>query len=193
MLFYMGVEARVGGNIILARRTFVQKRGGDALWEKVLAHLPPEDAKSLRRVLLVTTSYPLALNLKLDEAIAKELYPTDGRRAFLEMGRASAETNLTGPQRAFVRPNDPHHLLSFAEAIYAYYYGQGRRIYQRTGPKSAVLTTLEAPASTPADCLTVVGWHERAIELSGGKDVQVVETRCRAKGDVVCEYRCSWS
>jgi uncharacterized protein (TIGR02265 family) len=186
-------EARVGGNIILARRTFVQQRGGDALWERVLKHLPEEDAKSLRRVLLVTTSYPLDLNLKLDEAIARELYPGDPRRAFLEMGRASAEVNLKGPHRAFVREGDPHHLLSFTETIYAYYYGEGRRTYEKTGANSATLTTHGAPPATPGDCLTVVGWHERAIELSGGREVQVVESRCRTRGDTVCEYRCAWT
>jgi uncharacterized protein (TIGR02265 family) len=186
-------EARVGGNIILARRTFVQQHGGEVLWDRVLRHLSDDDARSLRRVLLVTTSYPLDLNLKLDEAIAKELYPSDPRRAFLEMGRSSAEVNLKGPHRAFVRENNPHHLLSFTETIYAYYYGEGRRTYEKTGPSSATLTTHGAPVSTPGDCLTVVGWHERAIELSGGKNVQVVETLCRTRGDVVCEYRCAWS
>jgi uncharacterized protein (TIGR02265 family) len=186
-------DARVGGNIILARRSFVVQRGGDALWEKVLQHLAPDDAKALRRTLLVTTSYPLSLNLKLDEAIARELYPGDGRRAFLEMGRSSADVNLMGPQKAFVREGDPHHLLSFAESIYAYYYGEGRRTYEKTGPRSATLVTSGAPAATPADCLTVVGWHERAIELSGGNEVQVVEIRCRTRGDAVCEYHCSWS
>jgi uncharacterized protein (TIGR02265 family) len=192
MLFCMN-DARVGGNIILARRSFVQQRGGDALWEKVLAHLPVDDAKALRRTLLVTTTYPLSTNLKLDEAIARELYPADGKRAFLEMGRSSADVNLTGPQKAFVRAGDPHHLLSFAETIYAYYYAEGRRTYEKTGPKTATLVTYDAPAATPGDCLTVVGWHQRAIELSGGKEVQVVETRCRSRGDLVCEYRCSWS
>jgi uncharacterized protein (TIGR02265 family) len=186
-------DGRVGGNIILARRMFVQQHGGEVLWERVLRHLPEDDAKALRRVLLVTTSYPLELNLKLDEAIARELYPGDPRRAFLEMGRSSAEVNLKGPHRAFVRESDPHHLLSFTETIYAYYYGEGRRTYEKTGPNSATLTTHGAPPSTPGDCLTVVGWHERAIELSGGRNVQVVETRCRTHGDSVCEYRCAWN
>lgn len=185
-------EARVGGNIILARRTFVQQRGGEALWERVLGHLDPEDAKSLRRVLLVTTSYPLDLNLKLDEAIAREISPGDPKRAFLEMGRASAEVNLKGPHRAFVRESDPHHLLSFTETIYAYYYGEGRRTYEKTGPNSATLTTHGAPPATPGDCLTVVGWHERAIEMSGGRSVKVEEVQCRSRGDAVCEYRCAW-
>lgn len=184
--------AQVGGNIILARRRFVLDRGGEALWERVLGHLPPEDAKQLRRTLLVTGAFPLELNLRLDQAIAKELYPNDPRRAFLEMGRASAEVNLKGPQRAFLREGDPHGLLSFAEAIYAYYYGEGRRTYEKTSANSARLTTLDAPPSTPADCLTVVGWHQRAIELSGGRNAQVVETRCRSRGDQVCEYLCSW-
>ena len=181
----------VGGNIILARRSFVVDRGGERLWERVLGHLG-EDAKGLRRTLLVTQSYPLELNLKLDQAIADELYPGAPERAFLEMGRASADVNLRGTQRAFVRDGDPHHLLSFAESIYAYYYGEGRRTYEKTGPASAVLITYDAPPCTPGDCLTVVGWHERAIELSGGRNVKVSETKCRSRGDLVCQYDCSW-
>lgn len=182
----------VGGNIILARRSFVLKHGGEAAWDRVLLSLPPEDAQKLRRTLLVTQGYPLDLNLRLDQAIAKELYPREPDRAFLEMGRASADVNLSGTQKAFVRPGDPHHLLSFAESIYAYYYGEGRRTCQKTGPTSAVLTTHDAPPATPGDCLTVVGWHQRAIELSGGTNVRVSETKCRSRGDEVCEYHCSW-
>jgi uncharacterized protein (TIGR02265 family) len=184
--------ANVGGNIILARRKFVLARGGEALWERVLTRLPEEDARQLRRTLLVTGTWPLALNLRLDEAIAKELYPGDPQQAFIEMGRSSADVNLSGPQRGFLRQGDPHGLLSFAETIYAYYYGEGRRTYQKTSESSATLTTYDAPPSTPGDCLTVVGWHQRAIELSGGRNVQVLETRCRSRGDGTCEYQCSW-
>lgn len=184
--------ARVGGNILLARRTFVLARGGLRVWERILSRLPEDDRKALRRTMLVTTTYPLELNLRLDEAIAQELSPGDPKRAFLEMGRASAEVNLRGPHKAFLKEGDPQHLLSFAETIYAYYYGEGRRTYQKTGPTSAVLTTHNAPRATPGDCLTVVGWHERAIELSGGRNVKVVETKCRSRGQLVCEYQCSW-
>jgi uncharacterized protein (TIGR02265 family) len=182
----------VGGNILLARHAFVKAKGGEQLWQRVLSHLPAEDQKLLRRTLLVTSSYPLELNLRLDEAIARELHPGEPERAFLEMGQSSAEVNLRGPHKPFLRQADPHYLLSFTEMIYAYYYNEGRRTYEKTGPTSATLTTHDAPPATPGDCLTVVGWHQRAIELSGGKNVKVVETRCRSKGDTVCEYRCSW-
>lgn len=187
------MDGTVGGNIILARRTFVLDRGGTETWERILAHLPPDDAARLRRTLLVTSMFPLELNARLDAAIARELYPGESERAFLEMGRSSADVNLGGPQKAFLREGDPHHLLGFTDTIYAYYYGEGRRAYQKTGPTSAVLTTYDAPLCTPGDCLTVVGWHERALELSGGRDVKVIEVRCRCRGDTVCEYQLSWS
>jgi len=186
------MPAHIGGNVILARRKYVLERGGEALWERVLRHLPAEDVKQLRRTILVTAQWPLALNIRLDEAIAKEIYPSEPERAFLEMGRASAEVNLRGAQRAFVTAGDPHGLLSFAETIYAYYYGEGRRTYRKTSPRSATLTTFDAPPSTPGDCLTVVGWHERAIEICGGNRPSVRETLCRSRGDAVCEYHCSW-
>ncbi|MGZ6125530.1 MAG: hypothetical protein ACXWLR_11260, partial [Myxococcales bacterium] len=70
-------------------------------------------------------------------------------------------------------------------------YGEGRRTYEKTSPRSATLTTYDAPPATPADCLTVVGWHQarhRAVRWTQ----QVLETRCRSRGDQVCEYRCSW-
>jgi uncharacterized protein (TIGR02265 family) len=188
----MAGERHVGGNILFARRSFVQKRGGDELWERVLKHLPAEDAKELRRTVLVTATYPFELNVRLDDAIAEVLFPGEPDRAFIEMGRASAEVNLSGPQKGFVHQGDPHYLLSLAETIYAYYYGEGRRTYVKTGPSSATLVTHDAPESSRRDCLTVVGWHQRAIELSGGKDVSVQEVRCRSRGDTVCEYRCGW-
>jgi uncharacterized protein (TIGR02265 family) len=187
------MASTIGGHVILARRTFVMDAGGVELWERVLARLPADDATQLRRTLLVTTTYPLDLNLRLDEAIARELYPAEPQRAFREMGRKSADVNLGGAQRSFVREGDPHHLLALTETIYAFYYGEGRRAYDKTGEKSAVLTTYDAPPSTPGDCATVVGWHERALELSGAKDVKVVETRCRNRGDTVCEYTLTWS
>ena len=187
------MTSTVGGNIILARRAFVVDRGGQALWDRILAKLPEAYSAQLQRTLLVTSRYPLEIGLRLDEAIAAELYPGEPERAFLELGRASADLNLGGPHKAFVRKGDPHHLLSFTETIYSYYYGEGRRTYAKTGPTSAVLTTYDAPPSTPADCLTVVGWHGRALELSGAREVKVVEVLCRSRGDAQCEYHLSWS
>ncbi len=184
---------RIKGGVIKARLEFVRARAGEAGVAAVLARLPAEDQEVLRGWVLPVTWYPLDLNLRLDDAIAAVLSPGNRDRIFLEMGRASADSNLGGPQRPFVREGDPHFLLRAAPQIYSVYYQVGRRTYEKTGETSAVLRTYDAESVTRTDCLTVVGWHQRAIEMCGGKAVKVVETRCRSRGDPHCEYHCEWT
>ena len=43
-----------------------------------------------------------------------------------------------------------------------------------------------------ADGNLVLGWHEKAIELCGGKRAHATEPICRAKGGALCEYLCEW-
>jgi len=182
----------IKGNVVLARLKYVREAGGEPALQAILDRLPPEDRKLFSGWILPITWYPLDVCLRLDDAIASVMSPHDRASVFLAMGRASADANLSGPHRPYVRKGDPHFLLQATPQIYGAYYAVGRRTYERTGETSAVLTTHGAESVTETDCLTVVGWHVRAIELCGGKDVSVVEKRCVARGDEVCEYRCSW-
>jgi len=184
---------RIKGAVLQSRLKFLREVAGEDGLAKVLASLPPADREVLSGSILTVLWYPLDLNLRLDAAIALALSPEDRSRIFLDMGRASAEQNLTGVHRAYVRQGDPHFLLSNAPLVYAAYYAAGSRTYQKVGEKAAVLRTLDAETISATDCLTVVGWHRRAIELCGGTDVKVVETQCRARGAPHCEYRCEWS
>lgn len=185
-------NSRIKGTVIISRLNMVRQQGGQARVDEVLKRLPPEDQALLRRLILPINWYPFELNLRLDAAIADVLSPEDRARAFMEMGRASAEENLKGAQHVFVRPGDPQFLLSQAPQIYRFYYAVGSRTYEKTGPKSAILRTFGAENVTETDCLTIVGWHQRAIELSGGRAVRVFHPRCVAKGAPHCEYSCSW-
>jgi uncharacterized protein (TIGR02265 family) len=184
---------QIKGNVLASRLEYVRAKGGEPAVEAVLARLPAADQEVLRGWILPISWYPLELNLRLDDAIAAVLSPHDRSRVFLDMGRASADASLPGPQRPYVKAGDPHFLLRSSPQIYGAYYRVGRRTYERTGECSAVLRTFDAESVTATDCLTVVGWHERAIELSGGKDVRVVERKCRARGDPNCEYACEWT
>jgi uncharacterized protein (TIGR02265 family) len=187
-----GESPGIKGSVLRSRLTYVRERGGEAGAAKVLALLPEADRAVLTGWILNTSWYPLELNLRLDDAIAQVFAPDDRRRVFLEMGRASADVNLTGPHRHFVDPHDPHTLLSQSTVIYAAYYAVGRRDYERTGATSCVLRTFDAESVTETDCLTVIGWYVRAIEMCGGQDVQVDEPVCRARGGDHCEYACRW-
>ena len=187
-----GVGNRIKGGVLVSRLAYIPAVGGAGALLRVMARLSAADREILQGYLLPTSWYPLDLNLRLDNAIAEELFAHDPRSGFLEMGRASAQKSLTGSQSMFLKAGDPHFLLAQAQVIYRMYYAVGKRSYEKSGPKSAVLRTSDAEAVTTTDCLTVVGWHIRALELCGASGVVVTEPRCRAKGDPVCEYELSW-
>jgi uncharacterized protein (TIGR02265 family) len=181
---------QIKGSVVKSRLAFVEEHSGKDGVERVLASLPEDDRKALRSVVTVKW-YPLALGTRLDEAIVKVL--GGGKPEFFErLGAASAEKNLTTVHKAFVTQGDPHAFLTRTPAIYSMYYEKGRREYEKTGDRSAVLTTHDAEVFSAPDCLTIVGWHRRALEICGARSVRVVEDECRAKGGSVCRYALSW-
>ena len=187
------MSSKSGGNVkggaIKSRLEFVRDRGGEPAVQSVLARLPEIDRQACAHV-LTGMWYPFGLNERLDEAIAAEI--GIGEQVFLLMGEKSATHNLGAAHRAFVVDRDPHGLLRRAAQIYQMYYDTGRRTYEKLGETKAQLTTWESATFSKHDCLTVVGWHRKAIEMCGGSHVRVIETRCRSKGADVCEYTCEW-
>ncbi len=183
-------SGKVKGGAIQSRLAFVRDHGGEGAVERVLERLAEEDRRACEHV-FAAAWYPFELNQRLDEAIAAELGMGD--KVFILMGEKSATHNLGSTHRAFVTERDPHGLLKRAAQIYQAYYDTGHRTYERLSDTKAVLRTFESETYSTHDCLTVVGWHRKAIEMCGGTNVRVTETKCRARGGDVCEYVCEWS
>jgi uncharacterized protein (TIGR02265 family) len=181
---------QIKGTVLKSRLAFVEEHGGPDALQRVLASLSAEDQRDLGQVLPVKW-YPFELGKRLDDGIVAVL--GGGQPAFfLKLGEASAERNLGTIHRGFLAPGNPHGFLSKAPVIYSLYYETGRREYQKVGEREAVLTTHDAETFSAPDCLTVVGWHRRALELCGVTGVEIKEEECRAKGGQVCRYRITW-
>ena len=186
-----GAPVRVKGSVLRSRLTFVEEQAGADAVLRVKARLSAADQQTVGRM-LPTGWYPFELASRLDQAIVDEL--GGGRpEYFLRLGASSAERNLTGVHRAFLRPGDAHAFLAQAPEIYAFYYDRGRRTYEKTGEREGVLTTFEAETYSAPDCLTVVGWYAKALEICGATGVSVTEEECRARGGSVCRYRLRWA
>jgi uncharacterized protein (TIGR02265 family) len=182
---------RIKGAVLKSRLAFVEEVGGAAALDQVLTRLPPEQQADARG-LLASKWYPFELGKRLDDAIVQVL--GGGKpEFFLKLGRASAEKNLAGVHKDFLVAGDPHAFLAKAPLIYSFYYDTGRREYRKTGATEGVLTTHDATTFSAPDCLTVVGWYVRALEMCGAKDVVVAEEECRARGGGVCRYRVRWA
>ena len=184
----------VKGILFGARMKYLSAQGA-AKRDQVLAHLSQGDRETLTGALLPNTWYPADLLVRLDRVIADTLVQGDRRELFKEMGRFSADVNLRpgGVQRSYLKEGDAQVFLRHVPRMYTTVHGvDGRRIYERMGDSSAVIRSLPGGEVSVDECLTTVGWLERGIELSGGRDVRVTETQCLAKGAPCCEYRCEW-
>lgn len=181
---------QIKGAVLKARLALIEELAPGTGLQAVLGRLPPDEAAVLGS-LLATSWYPFEMGRRLDAAIVAELGGGDPK-FFERIGAASAEQNLRGVHKQFLVEGDPQEFLSRAPMIYAFYYDQGRREYEKTGPKEAVLTTRGAEVFSVPDCATVVGWHRRALEMCGASNPRVVEEECRARGGQVCRYRLTW-
>ncbi|HTC23335.1 MAG TPA: TIGR02265 family protein [Gemmatimonadales bacterium] len=181
---------QVKGAVLKSRIAFIEENFGKDAVQQVLATLPPDDQRPFR-LLFTSNWYPFELGKRLDDAIVRVV--GQGRADFFErLGAASAEKNLSSLHAGYLTPGDPQAFLGKAPQIYSLYYETGRREYTATGPTAGTLTTYDAETFSAPDCLTVVGWYRRALELCGAKRVSVVEDECRAKGGAVCRYRVRW-
>lgn len=181
---------QVKGAVLKSRLAFVEEHFTKDAVQRVLRSLAAEDQRPLR-MLFTSNWYPFELGRRLDDAIMRVL--GNGRADLFErLGAASADKNLGSLHSGYLTPGDPHAFLAKAPQIYALYYETGRREYQRTGEKSGLLTTRDAETFSAPDCLTVVGWYRRALELCGAQGVAVAEEECRATGGAVCRYQVSW-
>jgi uncharacterized protein (TIGR02265 family) len=182
--------ARVKGGALLSRLAFVRDHRGEEGVQRVLERLGPDDRLACSQI-LTGGWYSFDMNDRLDAAVAAEMGM--GEKVFLLMGEKSGEQNLKGAHRSMLSDGDPHGLLRRAPQIYQMYYDTGRRTYERLGDKKAVIRTHEAATFSKHDCLTIIGWHRKAIEMCGGINPRVTETKCRAAGADVCEYVCEWT
>lgn len=184
-------DQKIKGSIIKSRIELIRKEIGDDGLDRVLDRLPEEDRRLLQRVVAVAW-VDFAVGKRLDDAIVAEM--GGGSTQFFErLGEASAEVNLGTLHSAFVNPGGPMAFLAKAPQIYRLYYDVGWREFEQTGEREGVLTTHEAETFSKTDCLTVIGWYRKALEMCGATNVVIHEEECRATGGSVCRYRVSWS
>jgi hypothetical protein len=190
----MASQGKVKGTLLLSRMKYLRANGAGAV-RAALERLPPADRELLDGMLLLPSCwYPGDLLKRLDDAIANSLARGERAAILIDIGHFSADLNLgpTGVLRPYLRENDPHALLREVPRIHASLHGGTERRYERLGDRAAVVRSARVDGREGDDCLTTVGWLRRAIELCGGRNVQVVEAACLARGGSCCEYRCEW-
>lgn len=180
---------RVKGSMVRAHLQFVRDRLGETALAAVMKELPPAAANEVNG--LLASSWCSFENLiLLDRAIAR-VAKRDERELMRELGRHSAQVNLSTIYRAFNR-EDIHDFFRHSAALHRQFQDFGDCIYEQVGPTHCRITIRNAACYSPAYCASETGYLEEVIATHGGKSATVTESACRCIADDRCTFDLAW-
>ena len=185
------LQAHVKGSAFHSRLSWLLLQGGEAGLRRVQAQVNDEFSQVLAQGIRMADWYSfdwyVELNLALDRIYG------DGDLALVKtLGRHGAEANLTTIYRLFFKVGTVKWILARAARIWGLHYDTGQLLVREFPGKEVELEIANFATPHRVHCLSVQGWVERAVELSGGENVVLKEIACRALDDERCRFRVSW-
>jgi type IV secretory pathway TrbD component len=183
--------SNVKGSALASRVAWVQLGHGDAGMQRLRASASAQLVAILDTGVEKARWYPIRQFLELNVLIDR-LFGRGDLSLVRELGRHGADANLTTIYRLFYKVGTTHWILGRAVRLWTAHYDSGFLEVFTRGAHGAILRIHGFALPDRAHCLSVAGWCERSIELSGGRSVELDETRCRTRGDDVCQLEATW-
>lgn len=121
-----------------------------------------------------------------------EILKREPKEVWWEMGRYSCEDGLNTVYKIFYKLGSPEFIIKRAGQVFNNYYSQGNFFVVSHSLSSAQVQIKDFPIPHPCICTRISGWMERAIELSGGKNVLVKHSLCIFQKQTVEEWKANW-
>lgn len=183
--------ANVKGSALSSRVLWVQLNHGSAGIERMLPQCSVELRATIEGGVHKARWYPFEQFIELISTIDR-LFGKGDLGLVEELARHGADANLTTIYRLFYKVGTTHWILGRAVRLWSAHYDTGYLEVMTRGPKTAVLRIRNFDTPHKIHCRSVMGWTKRSIELSGGKRVESIETKCRLSGDEFCQLESTW-
>jgi hypothetical protein len=184
--------SNVKGSALASRLLWVRLGHGEAGLERLEAAASSELAPTLVNGVAMARWYPFSVFIELNEVIDR-LFGHGDLALVKELGRFGADANLKTVYRLFYKVGTVRWILGRAARLWGAHYDSGEMRIVEDRPGFGILEVVGFDTPHRIHCLSVAGWAERSVEISGGKDALVEETSCRARGDAQCLFRVTWS
>jgi hypothetical protein len=148
----------------------IKNRAGEAAYQKIFEQLDEETRKAFGGEIFASTWYSLDLFVRFLEVEIKVL--ANGNEEMLTRGSAAvAERQLRGIYKAFVKLGSPEFVIKRLAAVHATYFkGVGIEVEMPDRGK-AVIKYIGFEKQHRIIGFTIVGFFQKALEISGAKDV----------------------
>jgi hypothetical protein len=184
-------EGNVKGTILIEVVKYLRSRK-----EAARAALPARLHHYLSSRILSTSWHPEADYLDLMRAVIQLRGSTGappGVSAWEASARASNPAYFEGPYKALVRKGEPARSLASLASLWRLRHDTGEFEVELLGDHEARLELHDYALVARESCELVQGTLWGLLDYSGAQRIQLTHSRCRARGDEVCEWKASWS
>lgn len=159
-----------------------------------LNSLSPDSKKLMGGLLFTNNWYPLNIGLAEPmKAISKICFNGDETKTARTMGKYSADVALSGVYKFFVQFGSPKFIIERGSRIFTTYFQPSEMIVLNVQKNSMLVHVTKFSESEHIIEENIAGWMERALEISGCKNVKVLITKSLSRGNNVTEFSFNWS
>lgn len=182
----------VKGTAVKSIKEYVQQKHAEKYLEW-LNELPQPSKILMSGLIYVSEWYPVMDGaLAPTIALGKVVFNGDSYKAGWETGRYSAETALTGIYKIFVKMATPQFIIGRSGKILPSYYDPSEVIVRETNSNHVILNITRLPSSHEVLEARILGWIERALEVTGCKNVKINLIKSISKGDTSTDLKITW-
>lgn len=187
-----GGGVRTKGTSVAAIVRFVNENWGDAGLSRLAEAIrDPDIVTIIEGKVLAGSWYPFAYFTELLDT-AESLFGGGIDEFSRREGASCADYDLRGVYRVFVRFTSIDFVIERSGKVWHQYYDSGDLVILETQRQRVSFELREFASPHRGHCGTVLGWSERAAELSGVADVSGSHPSCRARGDSCCIFQIAW-
>jgi hypothetical protein len=183
----------VNGAAVLSLPLFIKAEHGEEAFQRWLDSLPEQARNVFSTPIFQSAWYPMKeILVEPTKKICELFYGGDLKGAW-DCGRYSADHGLRGIYKIFVRLSSPEFLINKASIILPTYYRPSKMKVIENAKGHAIVRVIEFPEMDKVIELRMAGWMERALEISGCKDVHMKLICSLTEGAPYTEFEGSWS
>jgi hypothetical protein len=162
-------------------------------YEEWVSSLPEESKKIISSSIFANSWYPVEEAAVIPtKQIGIILYANNPVKAAWDSGRYSAEVGLTGIYKFFVKASSPSFIISLGGKILSTYYRPCAMKVESSVNNTILMHITKFPGINTVVENRVAGWVQKALEISGCKNVNVIITQSLTKGNPVTEYKITY-
>lgn len=170
---------------------FVQHQFPDKITEW-FKNLPSDSQKIFNQGIITSNWYPVKPAIVQPTQTINLLFYNNSMKGAWELGRYSAEVALKGIYKIYIKLSSPAHIVERAGRVFSAYYQPSEMIVKNFKTNYVLVAITKFPEPHEIIENRIGGWMQKALEISGCKNVDVKIVQSLTQGAKETLYELKW-